>query len=139
MIAFTGCGTVLRSIAVVIFQIVDTPRSKGAGILLLETITGCPSTAGKLGGIRIDTQLQSLGVNIVGKRLDTIREFLRVWNDVIMAVTTSLPQVIYKDVFVTGIAETVFYHGIGSFLDQLFTDVTFKEVPCHPSHRRSFC
>ena len=139
MIAFTGCGTVLWSIAVIIFQIVDTPRSKGAGILLLKTITGCPSTAGKLGGIRIDTQLQSLGVNIVGKCLDAIREFLWVWNDVIMTVTTSLPQVIYKDVFVTGIAETVFYHSIGSFLDQLFTDVTFKEVPCHPSHRRSFC
>ena len=26
-----------------------------------------------------------------------------------------------------------------SFLDELFADVPLKEVPCHPSHRRSFC
>ena len=123
--------------AVIIFQIVDAPRSKGAGILLLEAVTGCPSAAGKLSRIRIDAQLQALGVDIIGKRLDAIRKFLRVWNDVVVAVTTALPQVINEDVLVTSISESMFHHGIGSFLNQFLADVPLKEIPGHPSHRGS--
>ena len=86
-------------------------------VLLLEAQAGGPSTAGKLGGVAVDAELQALGVHIVGQRLDAVGKFLGVGNDVVVAVASALPQVVDEDVLVAGLHEAVLHHGVCRFAD----------------------
>ena len=135
-VALSCCGTVLRRIAVVVLQIVDAPRSEGACVLLLETEARCPSAAGELRRIRVDAELQTLRVDIVGERLYARRELLRVGYDVVLSVASALPEVVDEDIFVAGVAKSAFDHSVRCLADELFVDVSLEEVPCHPAHWR---
>ena len=133
-VALSGGGTVGRSVAVVVLQIVYAPRGEGACVLLLKTQTRCPSAAGELCRIRVDAELQSFGVYIVGERLYARRKLLRVGYDVVLTVASALPEVVDEDIFVAGVAEPAFNHGVSGLAYELFVDVALEEVPCHPSH-----
>ena len=130
---------VFRRVAVVILQIVDAPRGEGACVLLLKAQACCPSATSELRCIRVDAELQSLRVNIVGERLYARRELLRVGYDVVLSVASALPEVIDEDIFVAGIAKSAFDHSVGCLAYELLVDVSLKEVPCHPTHWRFRC
>ena len=117
LVASACRGAVLRRVAIVVFQVVDPPRCERASVLLLEAQAGGPSTAGKLGGVAVDAELQALGVHIVGQCLDAVGKFLGVGNDVVVAVASALPQVVDEDVLVAGLHEAVLHHGVGRFAD----------------------
>ena len=139
LVAPVSLCTVVGCIAVVIFKVVYAPRGKGACILLLKPIACGISGTGKLCRIGVDAQLQPLGVYIVGQGLYAARKLLGVGYQVVAVVASSLPAVVYKDVFIAGIAVAALHHGIGRLAYQLFVDVSLKLVPGHPSHRGQWC
>jgi hypothetical protein len=123
-------------VAVVVFEVVHTPLGIGLGINLFIAQRARTTLTGIGASIRVKTKLQTLGVGIVGKRLDTVGE-TRINNNLAVRSTARLPAVIKVDILVANLGKTSVNKSINGVLDQVLVDVTGKLVPAVPPHLRS--
>jgi len=100
-------GLFLWGVAIIIFEEIDSPPSPELCILFLKTITARVPRAGLLGGIRIDTEFESLFVNVIGQRFHPARKFLRVSDQIAVAIpfVFDRPAIIDDDIVVPIILE----------------------------------
>src|ERR1700679_376829 len=87
----------------IILEIIDAPGCIGLGILLLVTQTALEAAAGLCPGRGVETELQSLAMNIVGQRLHVGKSCVRL--DVAGRIALTLPSIVYVDVHIAGIAQ----------------------------------
>ena len=120
--------------AEVILQVVDSPCGKLLGILLFMAEAGRVSRAGKRSGRRVDTDLQTLRMNVVGKALH-VGELL-VGQDVALRVTPTFPGVVDVDIGVAHLVHPACDHRVGHRAHVIRRDASGKLVPAVPSHRR---
>src|SRR6201999_1877057 len=88
--------------APIIFQIVNAPRGVLARVLKFVAATARSLLAGERSGVRVESELESLRVHVVGERLYPRREALRVGDDVAFGVAANLPAVVNDYVTVSG-------------------------------------
>jgi len=125
----------LRSsvVAVIIFEIVNTPLSVCLSINSFIAQRTWSALACVGSSIRIQTKLQTLGMCIVHKRLDAVGE-AGIDNNLAVLCTARLPAVIKIDVVVACLGKTGAHKGINGLADKLLVDVAGKLVPAVPTH-----
>ena len=78
-----GCGSLQAvDVAPVVFEIIHSPRRVGLGVLHFVVPAAGPAAASVPARIRIDAELQSLGMDVVGQRLDAGGEPCRISQNV---------------------------------------------------------
>ena len=55
---------------------------------------------------RIQSKLQSFGMNVVGHIFHTVRESFGIAHDVAIGIAVHLPAVVDDDIFITGVFHT---------------------------------
>ena len=87
-------------------------------------------------GIAVDASLQSLGVNIVGHRFQSVGKSCFVDDQFTCGgVASSKEAIVNVDVVKACILESFRHHGVGLFSDECIADVHIVSVPRAPSHR----
>ncbi len=126
-----------KRIAPVFLQIIDSPGGVLSRILVLVADAARPLGAGHRADVGVDSELQALGMNVVGQCLDAGGELLRVDDDVAFGIAAGLPAVIDDDVLISCVLHTVGGHLVGCLAHDLLVQ-TFagKFVPAVPPHRR---
>ena len=124
-------------VAVIVLEVVDTPGGVGVDIDLLVTEgTGSAST-GLVAGIGVETELEALGVDVVGESLHAGGETLRIFDDNVgLWVTVDLPAVVEVEVLVAELEESLLDHGIGGVSGELLGNVAAELVPGVETHLR---
>src|SRR6185369_16526458 len=118
----------------VVLQVINSPGSVGAGVLFLVTVTAFVTGAGVGTGRRINPELQTFAVNIIGQRLH-VRKFL-VGLDVTLRVAAGFPGVVNVDVSVSGCPHAVTGHGVGNTAHRRVINPAGELIPTVPTHRR---
>jgi len=89
--------------------------------------------------IAVDAQLQVQAVNVIGDRLDAVRESQGVGLQRPVRVARRVldrPAIVDVDVLVAGVAHAGRHHRVGRALDEVLVDVALELVPAVPAHRR---
>src|SRR6185295_2687960 len=89
--------------APVVLEVIDAPCCVLARILEFVAAAAGSSCASLGAGVGVDTELQALGVDIVGDGLDAVGKRLGVGLDVAILVARNLPAVVDDDVLVPGV------------------------------------
>ena len=128
-------GNAAVGVAVIVLEVVDTPGGVGVDIDLLVTEgTGSAST-GLVAGIGVETELEALGVDVVGESLHAGGETLRIFDDNVgLWVTVDLPAVVEVEVLVTELEESLLDHDIGSISGELLGNVAAEFLPGVETH-----
>ena len=130
-------GVAAVGVAVIVLEVVDTPGGVGVGIDLLVTEGTGSASAGLVAGIGVETELEALGVDVVGESLHARGEGLGVFNDdVSVVITVNLPAVIEVEVLVAELEESLLDHDISSILGELLGNVAAELVPGVETHLR---
>src|SRR5665213_3433969 len=87
--------------------------------------------------VGVDTELQSLAVNVVRERANAMRKASRVCNDDTVSASADLPAIVDNDVFVTRVAHATRCDRIRGFANERFAHVAPEVIPAIPSHRWS--
>src|SRR6185312_4995671 len=124
-------------VAPVFLDVIDVPRGIGARILHFMSVGAGSSLARFRSCVRIDAELESLAVDVVGERRDAVRKTRGVRNDGSVRGARHLPAVVDHNVLVSGVPHPVRCHGISSLPDQRLAHVATEMVPAVPSHRWS--
>jgi len=133
-----SCLGVLRGgVAPVVLQIVNPP-----GGVLQRVLIFMPQAAGPLGAsltarVRIDSELQSEGMNVLGQSLDPCREEFDIGHDVAALISFHLPAIVDHNILIAGILHSRLNHGVGHLPDHIFAHVAPELVPAVPPHRGS--
>ncbi len=128
-------GVAAIGVAVIVLEVVDTPGGVGVGIDLLVTEGTGSASAGLVAGIGVETELEALGVDVVGESLHARGEGLGVFNDdVSVVITVNLPAVIEVEVLVAELEESLLDHDIGSISGELLRDLAMELVPGVETH-----
>ena len=102
-------------IAVVIFEVVNTPLRKGLRVVKFVLKAARVSATGVSTRARINAEFQPFGVNIIRDCLNAVRKLIAIGNEpAVRAALLFAPAVVDYDVFITRLAQTLrFIRGRG--------------------------
>jgi len=121
--------------APIVFEVVDAPGRKGAGILELVAPAAGIAAAGERAGARVDAELEAVGMEVIGEGFHAARKLGGIGDEVALRVALfERPGVVDDEVVVAGVAHAIFDHGFGGFADDAFVDVAGEGVPAVPAH-----
>ena len=123
-----------RPAAVVVLQIVDTPRGERLGVLRLRALPAGLARAGGGVGRLVDPELQTLAVNVGGQRGDAARELGGVPLKIPARVAPVHPAVVDVDVLVSDRCHAARNKGVSDALDQGLAGAASEGVPRVPAH-----
>ena len=116
-------------VAQIVFQIVNAPVRKHAGVLVFVTEAAGKALTGKRARRGIYAELKPLGMDIVAYKLHAVREFFGINHKLAVATLAQHPAVIYDHVLISCVAVSFFNHSVGGLENKLFVDVGTKRVP----------
>jgi len=123
-------------VAPVFLHVIHAPRGVGARILLFVAEGSGTSLAGLGPGVGVDTEREPFAVDVVGERLDPVREARAVGDDDAARVARRLPAVVDDDVAIACVAHPTGRDRVGFLLDEPLAHVTAEVIPAVPAHRR---
>ena len=124
-------------VAAVVLHVVDAPRRERRRVLGLVPVAAGEAGARGRAGVLVDAELEPQAVDVVGDRLDPVREARGVGDQVPGGVAApGHPAVVDVDVVVPGRLHPVGDHLLGGLLDQLRVHAAVHRVPVVPAHRR---
>ena len=101
----------LAEAAQIVLQIINSPVGVGLRVLFFVIVAAFKSGASFWSGRRINSQLQSFAVNVIGERFHVGKFFVGL--DDALRVAFAFPGVIYIDVNVSGVAHAGGDHRVG--------------------------
>src|SRR5436853_484080 len=84
-------------------DVIDAPGRVGLNILLFVLIAAGALFASEAAGVGVEAELQSLGVDVIGKRLHSIWETVGVDHDGAVGGAADLPAIVNVDVLIAGV------------------------------------
>nr|GEU28380.1 hypothetical protein [Tanacetum cinerariifolium] len=129
-------GIQALAVAPVVLDVVDAPLGVRDRVLVFVAPAARPAAARGGAHVRVDADLQTLAVHIVGQRLHPGREAVGIGMDHALVVTLAVPAVVDVHVHVAGVLQAALDHHVGRVADQLFVDIAGKRVPAVPAHLR---
>ena len=124
-------------VAVVVFQVVHAPGSKGLRILkFMLKAAGVPCAGmGAVAGIH--AELQALGVEVIPHCLHAVGKFFRICLEAAVRIPLlQAPAVVDDHVLVARLLQAGFHQRVRCLADQLFIDVPGEGIPGIPAHGR---
>ncbi len=117
-------------IAVVIFEVVNTPLRKGLRVVEFVLKAARVSATGVSTRTRINSKFQPFGVNIIRDCFNTVRKLIAVGNEpAVRAALLFAPAVVDNDVFITSLAQTLRFKRVRGGLYQFLVYLPCKGVP----------
>lgn len=124
-----GCAETAHVVAIVVFEIVDTPGSKALCILCFVVKRSSISCASHFASTRVHAKQQILIMQFVGNSEHAIREFRFVDYEVAVVATSARPAIIKDDVIAAEIPETVVDQKLRSLEEQVLGYIAGECVP----------
>ena len=124
-------------VAPVLFDVIHAPLGVRARVEFLEAVGAGPALARLASRVRVDAELETLGVHVVGERLHAAREADRIGDDTAGPVARHLPAVVDHDVPIAGVAHAARHDRVRGLLNKLGADVAAEMVPAVPARGRS--
>ena len=120
--------------AIVVFKIVDTPRSEGFGIDEFVFEGGGVAGTGKVSRAGIHTEFKTLGMDVIGNVFHAVGELYMVGHQAAVFVTLHFcPAVVDNEVFIARVEKSVCDERVCGFHDQCLVDISAKGVPRVPA------
>src|SRR5579871_2252297 len=123
--------------APVVLQIVHAPARVLYRVLEFVALAAGPFRASQFSGVRIQSEFQSLRMNVICKRFNAGRESLWVGQNKSIFVAAHLPAIVDHNVLIAGVFHSACHHRVCHRLDHLFADVAAEFIPTVPAHWRS--
>src|SRR5579859_2711857 len=123
-------------VAPIDFDVIDAPGGVGFDVLRFVLVAAGTLLAGHAAGVGVYTELQTLGMDVIGEWLHAVGEALGVNDDAAVGGAADLPTVVDVHELIAGIFHASGDHGVGNFANQLVADVAAELVPTVPAHGR---
>ena len=127
-------------VAEIILQEIHAPRSKGARILVFVVKGGREACTGTDTGAGIHSELQSLGMDIIGDELHAVREFFGIGHEQpVFVALLQRPAVVNDDILVARVTVAALDHHVRDLQHHLLVDIGSEGIPCVEAHRGRLC
>ncbi|KAG6556476.1 hypothetical protein Mapa_002421 [Marchantia paleacea] len=128
-------GLALVVVTIVVFQIVHLPRGEGFSVLNFVAERSGLLLAGVESCIRVDAELETQAMDVIGEGFDPGGEGRSPRNEVAMLIALELgPAVVDVDVIVAEVGEAREDQSAGCLEDDVLVDEAVEEIPAVPAH-----